>query len=114
MEAVFFTEADIAGGKSRTTSASCLRDCWIKASEELGITLLHDKMAKYQELDKDQSGCSLSILENKTILAVEASFLSSMKVVDQILRGRTGNGIGIIVVTGSLHIVSSVLATIHG
>lgn len=114
MEAVFLTEADIAGGKSRTTSASLLRDCWIKASEELGITLLHDKMAEYQELDEDQLNCSLSILENKTILAVKASFLSSMKVADQIFRGRTGNGLGIIVVTGSLHIVSSVLAALHG
>ncbi|KAF3432873.1 hypothetical protein FNV43_RR23975 [Rhamnella rubrinervis] len=114
LEAIFLTEAGIAGGKSRTTSASLLRDCWIKASKELGITLLRDKMSEYQELDKDQLGSSISILENKTILAVEASFLRSMKVADRILRGRTGNGLGIIVVTGSLHIVSLVLATLHG
>lgn len=108
------TEADIAGGKSRTTTASSLRDCWIKASEELGMTLFPDKMAQYQELVKDQRQCSLNLLENKIILAVEASVLSSMKVADQILRGRVQNGLGIIVVTGSLHIVSLVLATLNG
>ncbi|XP_015878195.1 dihydrofolate synthetase [Ziziphus jujuba] len=114
LEGVLLTEADIAGGKSRTAAASFLRDCWIKASEELGITLVHDKMSDYQELFNDQLDCSASTIQNRTILAVEASFLSSMKIADQILRKRTGNGFGIIVVTGSLHIVSLVLATLHG
>ncbi|XVF10011.1 hypothetical protein REPUB_Repub07fG0147500 [Reevesia pubescens] len=46
-EAVFLTEADIAGGTSRTTSASVLRDCLIQASSELGLKVLHDRMAEY-------------------------------------------------------------------
>ncbi|XP_075633508.1 dihydrofolate synthetase-like [Castanea sativa] len=42
LEAVLLTEADIVGGNSRTTSASLLRDCWIQASKELGIDIVHD------------------------------------------------------------------------
>ncbi|KAF3970524.1 hypothetical protein CMV_005793 [Castanea mollissima] len=42
LEAVLLTEADIAGGNSQTTSASLLRDCWIQASKELGIDIVHD------------------------------------------------------------------------
>lgn len=106
LEAVYLTEADIAGGKSRTTSPSLLRDCWIRASKELDINILHDEMAEYQELSKDQ-------LSPAIILAAENSPLFSMRMVNQILRKRTGDGSGIIVVTGSLHIVSLVLASLQ-
>ncbi|PON96875.1 Folylpolyglutamate synthetase [Trema orientale] len=113
IEAVLLTEASIAGSKSRTTSASFLKDSWIQASEELRIATLPDKIAEPQELLKDQvDGCA-RLLETKTFLAAEASLLSSVKFANQILRGRMGNELGIIVVTGSLHIVSSVLATLH-
>ena len=114
IEAVLLTEASIAGGKSRTTSATFLRDFWIQASKELGIATLHDEMAERKELLRDQfDGCA-SDQETKTILVAEASFLSSMKIANQILISRTGNGSAIIVVTGSLHIVSSVLSTLWG
>jgi len=54
--------------------------------------------------------CSVSNLENGTILAAESSLTVSLKVANQILREGTGIQSGIIVVTGSLHIVSLVLA----
>ncbi|XP_021840202.1 dihydrofolate synthetase isoform X2 [Spinacia oleracea] len=84
-EAVFFTEVDIAGDKSRSTSALFLKDIWIKTCIEL------DKM----------------------ILAVESSLTNCLRASNRTLKARTGDQSGVIVVTGSLHIVSSVLASIH-
>ncbi|KAI5561909.1 hypothetical protein BDE02_15G018600 [Populus trichocarpa] len=104
LEAVFLTEADIAGGKSRTTSASLLMDCWIQASEELGINTLHDGMEKNREL----------LEENKIILATEKSPEVAMRAANETLRRRAGNRSSVIVVTGSLHIVSLLLASLHG
>ncbi|XP_024441891.2 dihydrofolate synthetase isoform X2 [Populus trichocarpa] len=103
LEAVFLTEADIAGGKSRTTSASLLMDCWIQASEELGINTLHDGMEKNREL----------LEENKIILATEKSPEVAMRAANETLRRRAGNRSSVIVVTGSLHIVSLLLASLH-
>ncbi|KAL5538206.1 hypothetical protein UlMin_044187 [Ulmus minor] len=108
VDAVILTEANIAGGKARTTPATLLRDCWIQASKELEVPIIHDQMAEYHELVKNNSDGSA------TILAADASFWSSMKTANQILEGRLGNEKGIIVVTGSLHIVSLVLAGLHG
>lgn len=71
-------------------------------------------MAEYQDLLDAQFDSSTSVLKNKNILAADASVLSSMKIADQILRRKADNGSGIILVTGSLHIVSSVLSTLHG
>ncbi|XP_024022335.1 dihydrofolate synthetase [Morus notabilis] len=113
IDAVLLTESNIAGAKSRTTSASFLKDCWIQASKELGKAFLHDEMAEYQDLLDAQFDGSTSVLKNKNILTAEASVLSSMKIADQILRRKADNGSGIIIVTGSLHIVSSVLSTLH-
>lgn len=103
LEAVFLTEADIAGGKSRTASASLLIDCWIQASEELGINTLHDGMEKKREL----------LEENKIILATEKSPEGAMKAANETLRRRAGNRSSVIVVTGSLHVVSLLLASLQ-
>ncbi|CAB4285991.1 unnamed protein product [Prunus armeniaca] len=73
VEGVVLTEASIAGSKSRTTAASLLRNCWIQASKELGIDVLHDEMSEHQDLSVDKLIC-LSKLGNKPILAAEASF----------------------------------------
>ncbi|KAM4076175.1 hypothetical protein ACJW30_12G043200 [Castanea mollissima] len=114
LSVVLLTEADIAGGKSRTTSASLLRDCWIQASKELGIDIIHDGTTKSREVFNNLLLCSASKLENETILAAESSLMATLKATNQILRERTGNQSGIIVVTGSLHIVSMVLAALSG
>ncbi|XP_038686567.1 dihydrofolate synthetase isoform X2 [Tripterygium wilfordii] len=112
LEAVFLTEAKVAGGTSRTTSASFLRDCWIQASKELGISvLLHDGMMEYEE---EQLHSIAKDSDRRTVLATEKSLEVCMRTANQILRRRSGNQSSIIVVTGSLHIVSSVLASLHG
>ncbi|KAM7273606.1 hypothetical protein ACFE04_028270 [Oxalis oulophora] len=101
LEAAILTEASIAGGKIRTTAPSLLKDCWTQASKELGIEILQDRRTDYQNMS-----------EPATILAAEGSLTKSMNVATQILRERTGDVPRILVVTGSLHIVSMVLATL--
>ncbi|KAK8521228.1 hypothetical protein V6N13_077345 [Hibiscus sabdariffa] len=61
LDAVFLTEVDIAGGTSRMTSASVLRDCWMQASEEFCTKVLHDKTTGCGQLFVDS--------EHETILA---------------------------------------------
>ena len=85
LEAVLLTEADIAGGKSRTTSASLLRDCWIEASKGLDIDIVHDGTTKSREVFNNLLVCSASKLENGTILAAESSLMASLKATNQIL-----------------------------
>ncbi|KAI8540455.1 hypothetical protein RHMOL_Rhmol09G0265000 [Rhododendron molle] len=112
LEAVFLTEVDIAGDKSRMTSASVLKDCWIQASKEVGVDIVDDGVEDFHSSLDDQSVHSVVKPESKTILATESSLKISMRVGNQILRARMGDQPGIIVVTGSLHIVSSVLRSI--
>ncbi|KAG2700601.1 hypothetical protein I3843_06G006800 [Carya illinoinensis] len=113
LRAVFLTEADIAGGRSRTTPASVLRDCWIQTSKELGVRIVHNRDAKSEEDFEDQFVSSASKSERGTILASESSLNVSLKTANQILRDRSGNGWSVIIVTGSLHIVSMVLAALN-
>lgn len=95
------------------TSASLLRDRWFQASKELGVSTVHEGMAEYRELLEDPSIYSPAVSEHKTLLAAEKSLELSMKMANQILQRRTEKELGILVVTGSLHIVSSTLASLH-
>ena len=113
LEAVFLTEVDIAGDKSRMTSASVLKDCWVQASKEVGVNILEYGSVECQNLLEDQSVHSAVEPESKTILTTESSLMNSMQVGNRILRARTRDQSGIILVTGSLHIVSSVLHLIQ-
>ncbi|CAN1267638.1 Dihydrofolate synthetase [Linum perenne] len=85
---VFLTEAEIAGGKSRTTSADWLKQQWVRACEEVG---------------------------SSTLLMAEGSVRDAVRAAAEILEKRRGsegkNRVGVIVVTGSLHAVSSVLCS---
>ncbi|KAL2903513.1 Dihydrofolate synthetase [Bienertia sinuspersici] len=112
-EAVILTEVDIAGGKSRNASALFLRDVWIKTCKELGIEfdINEDIVNDLKPADALVQSIRNS---NKMILAAENSLKNCIRVGSRILKARTGDSSGIIVVTGSLHIVSSVLALIHG
>ncbi|XP_027334194.1 dihydrofolate synthetase [Abrus precatorius] len=109
VETVLLTEAAIAGGVTRTTPSSLLRDSWIKASDELGIGIVHDGMAEYRELLKEEPVGS----DDKTILATESSLMCCLRTANKILI-RRGHEKSVIVITGSLHIVSSVLASLAG
>uniref|UniRef100_A0A1J3JAN4 Folylpolyglutamate synthase n=1 Tax=Noccaea caerulescens TaxID=107243 RepID=A0A1J3JAN4_NOCCA len=87
-EAVVLTEADIAGSKVRSTTCSVLKESWTKAGDdELG------------------SG-SIKVSENKTVFG-------SLKLAYKILTHDITGDSGMVIVTGSLHIVSSVLASLQ-
>ncbi|KEH40416.1 putative dihydrofolate synthase [Medicago truncatula] len=112
VKTVILTEAAVAGAVTRTTPASLLRDSWIKASEVLGIDICHDGMTEYRELFKEQPVSSESNLtDGKTILATESSLKDCLRIANEILNRRRDEK-GVIVITGSLHIVSSVLASL--
>ncbi|XP_065858428.1 dihydrofolate synthetase-like [Euphorbia lathyris] len=106
LEAVFLTEAEIAGGKSRTTKAPLLKDYWVQASQELGVNTEQFMNSERIDLAKEREG--------RIILAATESLEASMRSANEFLRGRrSGKQSSIVVVTGSLHIVSSVLARLH-
>lgn len=86
-EAVVLTEADIGGGKVRSTSCSVLKESWIKAADELGLG--------FMEASEDKS------------------VFGSLKLAYEILKENTTGEAGMVIVTGSLHIVSSVLASLQ-
>ncbi|XP_056160182.1 dihydrofolate synthetase isoform X2 [Syzygium oleosum] len=115
LEVVVLTEVDIAGGNARTTPSTLLRDCWIQESERMGIAVLHDKMPEYQESFGDGSECSLIGMEDRVILtAANSSLADSLHAANRILKRKARKGPALLVVTGSLHMVTSVLLSLGG
>ncbi|PHT46800.1 hypothetical protein CQW23_15958 [Capsicum baccatum] len=105
LDAVLSTEVDIAGAKLRLTSASSLKCAWANASREMNMEVLDLKVAG----SEDESLQAAGIVESESILLAEGSLLACIRAGFKILSERTGEQPGIIVVTGSLHIVSAVL-----
>lgn len=71
-------------------------------------------MPEYQELSGNQfSGSPHVELEDTTILASGYSVADSMNIANGILGRRPGKDSGVIAVTGSLHVVSSVLQSLN-
>ncbi|KAK6936724.1 hypothetical protein RJ641_033754, partial [Dillenia turbinata] len=98
MEAVFLTEVNIAGDKSRITSASNLRYCRIQASKELGVEVLDDRMGEYEKICEDKSDSAVGKLESKMLVVAGSLLQDSMRTGNQILNLKKGNNLGIIVV----------------
>ncbi|KAL0452436.1 UNVERIFIED_CONTAM: Dihydrofolate synthetase [Sesamum latifolium] len=113
LEAVCFTEINIAGDRSRTTSSSLLKDSWIQACTEMGYDFLDCKTAKY-ELIEDQHTQFEGKMGCQSILFTEGSLMDSIRLGNEIRGAKSGSQRGIIVVTGSLHIVSAVLGSLEG
>lgn len=110
-EAVFLTEVDIAGDKSRSASALFLKDVWTKTCKELGTEYIYKDSVEYlKQLDASVHSIGKS---NKMTITAESSITNCLKAGNRILKARVGEQPGIVVVTGSLHIVSSMLATIQ-
>lgn len=108
-------EVSIAGAKSRAASALLLKDTWKRAALELGIEVSSVEMGRESFLE-DQSGCSHLIPEHKHVVLISnemGTVEDSMLVAYQLLRGRMDGPKGLVVATGSLHIVSSVLASLQ-
>ncbi|KAL6581456.1 hypothetical protein OROMI_007379 [Orobanche minor] len=113
LEAVCFTETDIAGDRTRTTSSSSLKDIWIQACRYNGGDFIDCKTAKY-ELIQDQHTQSAEKNGCRPVLFVESSLMGSLRFGNEILAAKCRNHHGMIVVTGSLHIVSAVLGLLEG
>lgn len=105
LDAVFLTEVDIAGSKNRTTSSSLLKDYWIQASEDSA-----NKPNGYQDKSSKNLVYSCEEYNHRTMLYAGSSVLNAMRTGHDLLRVKNKEVKGVIVVTGSLHIVSSVLA----
>ena len=105
-------EVSIAGAKSRTASVLLLKDTWKRAALELDIEV---SMGSESFLE-DQSGCSHLIPKHGHVVLISnemGTVEDSMLVAYQLLRGRMDGPKGLIVVTGSFHLVSSVLASLQ-
>ncbi|KAG9152176.1 hypothetical protein Leryth_026124 [Lithospermum erythrorhizon] len=106
LKAVFLSEVNIAGDRSRTVSASLLRESWTEASRKMGIDI-HENSNNGGLTESLQS----SVVRNRTITLHKEEVMASIRAGNEILNRMVGDGdpFGIIIVTGSLHIVSSVL-----
>lgn len=110
------TEVSIAGGRSRIALASTLKEAWTKALLESGADLVDVGIMDDEKAIEDHGSCSLITSDpNKIMLASceNASIVDSVKLADQLLKSRSRDQPALIVVTGSLHVVSSLLAALH-
>ncbi|KAG1335164.1 dihydrofolate synthetase [Cocos nucifera] len=115
-EVVLLTEVTIAGGKSRIASASTLKDVWIRAALDLGIDFMDIGVidhGKTLEVHKSESGGASDHSPAMLVVCHIGSVSNSIKAASQLLQSRTGNKPSVVVATGSLHVVSSVLAAVH-
>lgn len=115
-EVVLLTEATIAGGKSRIASASTLKDVWIRAALDLGIDFMDIGVIdhwKTLEGHKSESRGSSDHSPAMLFACYFGSVSDSIKAAFQLLQSRVGNKPSVVVATGSLHVVSSVLGAVH-
>lgn len=116
-EIVMLTEVSIAGGKSRATPASALKDAWTRTAAGLGLDWTDlgtiDEDTNLQNLITRSKG-STDDKSVKLAACQNLSICDSVRVAEQWLKSREGdNKPSLIVVTGSLHIVSSTLAALN-
>ncbi|KAG9448401.1 hypothetical protein H6P81_014529 [Aristolochia fimbriata] len=113
-EVVLLTEACIVGSRSRATPASSLKEAWTQASRELGFDVL-ECVGEWHVEQTSQVRCGSSRHEMalRTCCQTE-SVKDTLVAASEFLACRTQDRSGLVVVTGSLHIVSSVLAMVYG
>ncbi|KAG0450745.1 hypothetical protein HPP92_026544 [Vanilla planifolia] len=116
-DVVMLTATSIAGGRSRMTSASALKDAWFIAAKNLGIRTLDfgsiDHPGKVVQLPAAYPEEQINDDQVVLMACSHAHIGDSMRVADELLRARAGEKPRLIVVTGSLHIVSAVLSAIQ-
>lgn len=112
LEAVCFTEVDIAGDRSRTTSSSLLKCSWIKACREMDGRFLDCGTANYELIERQHLESSRK-MGCESVLFVGGSLEDSIRFGHEVLGAKSAIRSGIVVVTGSLHIVSAVLGCLE-
>ncbi|PKA53803.1 Folylpolyglutamate synthase [Apostasia shenzhenica] len=114
-EAVILTESTIAGGKSRTASAKALKEVWLVASKLLEIDAADMGSLHQWKNDEFPIVSSRGDVSNRQVLMVACQnndVQDSIQLAGMLLHARAVEKHRFIVVTGSLHIVSSVLAAV--
>lgn len=113
-EMVLLTEVSVAGGKSRATPASTLKEAWARTAAGLGLHSID-----FPEVDGEGSLRGLITsqgpTDDKSVMLASCQSLSVrdlIKIADETLKSR-GDKPHLIVVTGSLHIVASILADVY-
>lgn len=109
---VLLTEASIAGGNSRSMPASSLKELWIAVAEEQGIEYVDIGTVSGMESPECISNllAVLSSGSRKPVLigSQDGAFSCDLiKVASQLVESRGAPGL--LCVTGSLHLVASVL-----
>ncbi|KAH9618710.1 hypothetical protein KSS87_020868, partial [Heliosperma pusillum] len=97
-EAIFLTEVNIAGDKSRTTSALFLRDIWAEACSNLGVKFTPENSTYDLKLLDASVPCTGN--STTTILGASSSVIRCLKASHKVLQERKGKQPGTIVVTG--------------
>ncbi|KAL6847171.1 hypothetical protein ACP4OV_023024 [Aristida adscensionis] len=111
---VLLTEASIAGGSSRAMPASSLKEIWIAAAHDMGIDYVDISTAnglETPELIDNLSSSSSSSGKPMLIGCQDGPFSCDLIKTASLLLESSADGAapGLICVTGSLHIVASVL-----
>ncbi|GJN35560.1 hypothetical protein PR202_gb24348 [Eleusine coracana subsp. coracana] len=114
-DVVLLTEASIAGGSSRAMPASSLKEIWIAAAQEQGVDYVDIGTVSGMETPECISNLAVSSSGSGKPMLIgcqDAPFSCDLvKVASHLLESR-GAGCaapGLICVTGSLHLVASVL-----
>ncbi|KAJ4818404.1 Folylpolyglutamate synthase [Rhynchospora pubera] len=107
-DVVLLTEVTVAGGKSRSISALDLKDIWMKAAQDVGIDIFDlDVISPELEEVPNTSRPVFAVCSNtpiRNIIAVASKLIQT--------RGKRDES-GLVCVTGSLHLVSSLLSILH-
>ncbi|XP_031500277.1 dihydrofolate synthetase isoform X3 [Nymphaea colorata] len=102
---VVFTETSIAGSRSRAMTVSSLKEIWTQLAKKLEIDFQDLGMIKHKnQLPPDVNKSRVCFVGCKS-----ESVKVPITLASALLRCRMGHGHGVIIVTGSLHIVGAVL-----
>uniref|UniRef100_A0A0E0JCM5 Mur ligase central domain-containing protein n=2 Tax=Oryza nivara TaxID=4536 RepID=A0A0E0JCM5_ORYNI len=117
-DVVLLTEASIAGGRSRSMPASSLKEIWMAAAQSQGISCYSDIgtiTGVEAPIIASRPTTSRSLSGDKPMLIGCCTPFSSdlTRVASRLLQTQEDGDTGLICVTGSLHMVSSVLGQLR-
>uniref|UniRef100_A0A0D3HWX9 Uncharacterized protein n=1 Tax=Oryza barthii TaxID=65489 RepID=A0A0D3HWX9_9ORYZ len=117
-DVVLLTEASIAGGRSRSMPASSLKEIWMAAAQSQGISCYSDIgtiTGVEAPIIASRPTTSRSLSGDKPMLIGCCTPFSSdlIRVASRLLQTQEDGDTGLICVTGSLHMVSSVLGQLR-
>ncbi|XP_020517188.1 dihydrofolate synthetase isoform X2 [Amborella trichopoda] len=109
---VILTEASIAGGNTRVTPSSLLKEAWVSAAQKLAINYYDVDMGNHNDVHYLHRNLREINEPNLLIGCGVGSVKASLKMTCSIVKERGKEEPFLIAVTGSLHIVSVVLSSL--